>query len=128
MPLVLDESLLYIYRDWICEQGLAKVIRERCAVEAESEIADVSKISNYFKPETDKPDWQQVAVRTALRQNLTVISGGPGTGKTTVAAAISAMFLEQKPDIKICLCAPTGKAQARFAGIHTCANSQSELQ
>ena len=114
VPLVLDESLLYIYRDWICEQGLAKVIRERCAVEAELEIADVSKISNYFRSESDKPDWQQVAVRTALRQNLTIISGGPGTGKTTVAAAISAMLLEQKPDMKICLCAPTGKAQARL--------------
>ena len=114
VPLILDESLLYIYRDWICEQRLAKVIQERCAVEIESKISDVSKISNYFKAEIDKPDWQQVAVRTALRQNLTVVSGGPGTGKTTVAAAISAMFLEQKTDIKICLCAPTGKAQARL--------------
>ena len=55
-----------------------------------------------------------MAVFAALRQNLTVISGGPGTGKTTVATAISAGLLEENPDVKISLCAPTGKAQARL--------------
>jgi len=114
VPLILDESLLYIYRDWICEQGLAKAIKERCSLEIESEQPDISGISNYFKAMTDKPDLQQLAVLAASRQNLTVVSGGPGTGKTTVAAAISAMFLEQNKDIKITLCAPTGKAQARL--------------
>jgi len=112
VPLVLDGALLYIYRDWVCEQGLAKVILERCAVSNGMGEVDVSGISEYFKP--GEPDGQQMAVQAALRQNLTVISGGPGTGKTTVAAAISAMFLEQDPDIKINLCAPTGKAQARL--------------
>jgi len=102
VPLVLDESLLYIYRDWLCEQRLAKVIYERCAIETES-----AKICS----ETDS---QKLAVLAALRQNLTVISGGPGTGKTTVATAISAKFLEGNPEIKISLCAPTGKAQARL--------------
>ena len=115
VPLVLDESLLYVYRDWICEQGLAKAILQRCELENELGESDISGISNYFKPMTeDKPDWQQIAVLTASRQNLTVVSGGPGTGKTTVAAAVSAMFLEQNPDTKITLCAPTGKAQARL--------------
>lgn len=136
VPLILDESLLYIYRDWVCEQELAKVIMERCAVESETETIDVSKMSNYFKPETDKTDWQQIAVRTALRRNLTVISGGPGTGKTTVAAVISAMFLEQDPAIKISLCAPTGKAQARLQesisaqipGLNCSAQTKEQLQ
>ncbi|MCK4983463.1 MAG: exodeoxyribonuclease V subunit alpha, partial [Victivallaceae bacterium] len=101
VPLILDESLLYIYRDWVCEQRLAEVIKERCELEIKSE----SGIST---------DRQKMAVLAASRQNLTVVSGGPGTGKTTVAAAISAMFLEQNHDIKISLCAPTGKAQARL--------------
>jgi exodeoxyribonuclease V alpha subunit len=101
VPLILDESLLYIYRDWICEQRLAEVIKERCELEIKSE----NEIS------TDRP---KMAVLAASRQNLTVVSGGPGTGKTTVAAAISAMFLEQNKDIKISLCAPTGKAQSRL--------------
>jgi exodeoxyribonuclease V alpha subunit len=114
VPLILDASLLYIYRDWVCEQGLAKIIQGRCAIEIESEPVEICGISNYFKPMTDKPDYQQLAVLAASRQNLTVVSGGPGTGKTTVAAAISAMFLEQNSDIKISLCAPTGKAQARL--------------
>ncbi|MBU8901593.1 MAG: exodeoxyribonuclease V subunit alpha [Victivallales bacterium] len=115
VPLVLDESLLYVYRDWICEQGLAKAILQRCELENELGESEISGISNYFKPMTeDKPDWQQIAVLAASRQNLTVVSGAPGTGKTTVAAAVSAMFLEQNPDTKITLCAPTGKAQARL--------------
>ena len=100
VPLVLDEALLYIYRDWACEQRLTKMIHERCAA-TESE----SKVST---------DRQKLAVFAASRQNLTVISGGPGTGKTTIATAISTMFLEQNPDSKITLCAPTGKAQARL--------------
>ncbi len=118
VPLILDASLLYIYRDWLCEQTLAKVIQERCAADIEVEQFErndkISGISNYFRIMTDKVDWQQVAVFAALRQKLTVISGGPGTGKTTVAAAVSAMFIEQNPDTKISLCAPTGKAQARL--------------
>ena len=119
-PLVLDGSLLYIYRDWLCEQTLAREIRERCVAEPVFNITENSEkicgISKYFQPMNfaNGIDWQQMAVFAALRRNFTVISGGPGTGKTTVAAAICALLLEYDRNIQITLCAPTGKAQARM--------------
>jgi exodeoxyribonuclease V alpha subunit len=119
-PLVLDGSLLYIYRDWLCEQTLAREIRERCMAEPVLNITEnaekICGISKYFQPMNFAVgiDWQQLAVFAALRRNFTVISGGPGTGKTTVAAAICTLLLEHDRNIKITLCAPTGKAQARM--------------
>jgi exodeoxyribonuclease V alpha subunit len=117
-PLVLEGSLLYIYRDWFCERALAEIIRKRSMEKPEIKDLELSRkistISSYFSGTTDKIDWQQMGIFAALKQNFTVISGGPGTGKTTVAAAVCAMFLEENPDIKITLCAPTGKAQARL--------------
>lgn len=118
VPLILDASLLYIYRDWFCEQTLAEIIRERCRAGVEPVSDDLRKkadnISGYFRPVDGKPNLQRTAVLTALSRKFTVVSGGPGTGKTTVAAAVSALLLEQYPDLKITLCAPTGKAQARL--------------
>ncbi len=60
------------------------------------------------------PDWQRVATALALRQRLTVISGGPGTGKTTTVVNLLACLIAQQPDCRIALAAPTGKAAARM--------------
>jgi exodeoxyribonuclease V alpha subunit len=57
-------------------------------------------------------DWQRIAVLTALLGNLTIISGGPGTGKTTAIVNLLACLLEENPDCRIALAAPTGKAAA----------------
>ena len=69
-----------------------------------------------FFPDAPANDPQRAAVRTALRQRLCVVSGGPGTGKTTIVAAIVALLIElglAAPD-RIALAAPTGKAAARL--------------
>ena len=67
-------------------------------------------------PGADSGDRAAMAARTAACRRLCVVSGGPGTGKTTVAAAIVALFIELRlaaPE-RIALAAPTGKAAARL--------------
>ena len=57
---------------------------------------------------------QQQAVATALRRQLTIISGGPGTGKTTVIRSIVSALKSLDPALRIAITAPTGKATARL--------------
>ena len=67
-------------------------------------------------PGTAPDDRARVAARTAVGRRLCVVSGGPGTGKTTIAAAIVALFIELRLAApgRIALVAPTGKAAARL--------------
>lgn len=67
------------------------------------------------KDESLLVDWQKIAALMAITSNFTVISGGPGTGKTTTVLRMLLLLLcmaEQSP--QIALCAPTGKAAARM--------------
>ncbi|MES9881681.1 MAG: exodeoxyribonuclease V subunit alpha [Sedimenticola sp.] len=119
-PLVLDhQGKLYLYRYWEYQQQLADMLRQR----AESPISDVDEevlingLALLF-PDTNngQTDWQKVAAATAVLQRLTVISGGPGTGKTSTVVRILALLLQQAGDegLSIALAAPTGKAAGRL--------------
>lgn len=103
-PLVLDDAgRLYLRRYWEYEQSLARAILERCTGAGPV---------NSATPE----DLQKAAVATALNRRFTVISGGPGTGKTTTVLKILEAIIGQ-PDggrLRIALAAPTGKAAARL--------------
>ena len=70
-------------------------------------------------------DWQKVAALVAARSSLTVISGGPGTGKTFTVAKVLALILEQAGEKRctVALAAPTGKAAARLKGVIRSAKS-----
>ncbi len=57
---------------------------------------------------------QQDAVKMALSSSLSIITGGPGTGKTLIQKAILDIYRKQYPDGKICCCAPTGRAARRM--------------
>ncbi|MCK9196107.1 MAG: exodeoxyribonuclease V subunit alpha [Syntrophales bacterium] len=129
-PLILVGSRLYLYRYWEYENKLATILKQR--MEAVLPTFDENllreSLDRLFPPpvsdsETDgrqgvdtPTDWQKVAAFTAFAKSFSVISGGPGTGKTFTVAKILAFLSEQsggKP-LRIALTAPTGKAAARM--------------
>ncbi len=115
-PLILTaDGLLYLNRYWQDEQQVAKDIRHRA--QPLPKPPDKTVLQGFFADWQQKvadTDWQKVAVLSALSQQLTVISGGPGTGKTTVVLRILQALHLLQPDLRIALAAPTGKAAARL--------------
>ncbi|RXK87640.1 exodeoxyribonuclease V subunit alpha [Chlorobaculum sp. 24CR] len=119
-PLILDTAgRLYLYRYFRYEALLAEAIRARAASESGGidEVALAGQLDRYFAPSENAEDRQRQAALTALRRRFSVISGGPGTGKTTTVVRILALMLEQPGGerMHIALAAPTGKAAARLA-------------
>jgi exodeoxyribonuclease V alpha subunit len=136
-PLILDENRLYFERFYSSEKELINRINLRIkknikfSEKTEKEIAGVLK--GLF-PVTNEIDWQAVAALTSLLKYFTVISGGPGTGKTTTVIKILILLIElnskgllHSPDkpLNIVLCAPTGKAAARL--IEAIENSKKKI-
>lgn len=74
-----------------------------------------ARLLRYFgPPKDDEIDWQRVAAVVALSGRLTIVSGGPGTGKTTTVVGVLACLLDARNDLRIALAAPTGKAAQRM--------------
>jgi exodeoxyribonuclease V alpha subunit len=115
-PLILDGAgRLYLMRYFRYEQTLAQKIK---SLAAQSVHYDTARLRNglevLFPDKPEEPDWQKVASITAVTRGFSVITGGPGTGKTSTVARILALLLEQDPMLKITLAAPTGKAAKRL--------------
>ena len=118
-PLIFDQKRLYLRRYFYYEQGIvdfvAQVPELALAPEQKSKLKD--SLAQLFPnpPEGERMDWQKVAAAMATTSNFTVISGGPGTGKTTTILRILLLLLCLDPNNRnIQLCAPTGKAAARM--------------
>ncbi|MBQ1765677.1 MAG: exodeoxyribonuclease V subunit alpha [Aquincola sp.] len=120
MPLVLDDDdHLYLHRYFDYERRLARRLAQSAQAEPTLPTPEVAKrLQQLFRPNAallgGEADWQQLAAALALRGKLAVVSGGPGTGKTTMVVNLLACLLTQQPDARIALAAPTGKAAARM--------------
>jgi exodeoxyribonuclease V alpha subunit len=122
LPLVWDGRRLYLQRYWDYEVTVADDLRARAlsGVPATVETDAVGPaLDRFFGPDDPvEPDLQRAAVRTALTHRVSVIAGGPGTGKThTIAALLTALRQMPGPGggtLRVALAAPTGKAAARM--------------
>lgn len=120
-PLMLDEaSRLYLRRYWLYEHELATDLRTRAAVPAAAvdEARLRAAVAELLPVDSTAPipDWQHVAAVTAVLRRLCVISGGPGTGKTSTVVRFLALLAAESgaaPPV-VALAAPTGKAAARL--------------
>ncbi|MBN2041827.1 MAG: exodeoxyribonuclease V subunit alpha [Spirochaetes bacterium] len=118
-PLILDESgRLYLYKYWQYEQKLAENIKKRLYNDFSGIDLNVLHDSLFRLFDSDKDTDQRNASIVALLRKFCVISGGPGTGKTSTVIKILIMLIEQagirKEHLRIAIAAPTGKAAARI--------------
>jgi exodeoxyribonuclease V alpha subunit len=114
-PLVIDDGRLYLRYFFDLETRLATALTALTATPPRTDERLRAALDACFPPRPDaRADWQKVAVALALASRLAIISGGPGTGKTTTVAALIACLLELEPELRIVLAAPTGKAAARM--------------
>ncbi|HEC58065.1 MAG TPA: exodeoxyribonuclease V subunit alpha [Methylophaga sp.] len=114
-PLIMaDNGLVYLYRYWHDEQHVATAITQRHAEIALTNHQQLKQILAEWPTTIDGIDWQKVAVLMALTRQFSVISGGPGTGKTTIVLRLLHCLYQQRADLRIALAAPTGKAAARL--------------
>ena len=117
-PLILDDAnRLYLHRYWRYQEELAAAILKRgAATHFDRELLREGFGRIFPRSSDTETDWQRVAALAALSRRFCVISGGPGTGKTSTVVKVLALLLEQLggESCRIALAAPTGKAAARL--------------
>lgn len=117
-PLILDGNNLYLKRYYDYEISVAARLLSMAMTEPTAQILETNQlisILNHLYPNqlTQSIDWQKIATTVAFNKQLSIITGGPGTGKTTtVTKLLYLLCVSSKMVIR--LVAPTGKAAARL--------------
>jgi exodeoxyribonuclease V alpha subunit len=120
LPLIVDDgNRLYLHRYFDYERRLARQLTKRAGAPMDAVGAGLhERLDALFAANAvalgERVDWQRMAVALAMLRKLTIVSGGPGTGKTTTVVNLIACLLADDPDCRIRLAAPTGKAAARM--------------
>lgn len=126
-PFILFQNRLYFQRYFRYESSFLNRIYqflsdEKAVLPQRTALLNTHKelIQKLFESPVDDDrnnttDWQLVAALSGVLNNFTIITGGPGTGKTTTVAKILAILYSINPLLKVALAAPTGKAASRMA-------------
>ena len=116
-PLILEGNRLYLSRFWFYETQVAQSILAKLKSPV---LIDQTRFMPCLKRlfpninKTSNEAGQMVAVAIAASHRFSVISGGPGTGKTTTVVKLLSLLLSLAPEMRIQLAAPTGKAAMRL--------------
>ena len=127
-PFVLHNDRLYFQRYFKYETSIIEKLKSLIAAEAnmvsdritklESQVDLIKTLTTNYDINgltvKEQVDWQLVAVLQALLNQFTIITGGPGTGKTTTLAKLLIVLYALEPEAKVALAAPTGKASMRM--------------
>ncbi len=97
-PLRLVDGALYLERHFADQEAVRRALLSRLA----------------SAPNSGSPEGQEAAIALAMTSPVTVIAGGPGTGKTWTIRRIIERLRAEQPDALVALAAPTGKAAARM--------------
>ena len=109
-----DDTLLYLKSLFLAELGVARQVKALASGPHPLADIDVAAAMDWAEKKMGLQfaDTQRVAVREAVTKKLMVVTGGPGTGKTTIVRAILDVFLGKS--LRVLLCAPTGRAAKRL--------------
>jgi len=121
-PLRLVGSRMWLAKYFAQETEVARELRARTAVLPDDLDLEVlaAGLARLFPPAahphatTDPNADQRAAAAVCALSRVAVLAGGPGTGKTTTVSRLLALLLEQHPEWRVALAAPTGKAAARL--------------
>lgn len=110
-----DGNAIFLSRNRQAEQtaarNLARLLREsKHGFDVERELEEVQAELGIVLAERQKE-----AVRMVFRSQVSIITGGPGKGKTTVLGVILKLFERKEPEKQVLLCAPTGRARKRLS-------------
>jgi exodeoxyribonuclease V alpha subunit len=110
-PILILNNLICTHRNVFAEKSVIDALRLRAAHTTSNEITIETQIGSQFQLNKE----QASAVKAALTNGITFLTGGPGTGKTSVVTAIVKNFIQNGGSAKdIALAAPTGKAAKRL--------------
>ncbi|MGM0855882.1 MAG: exodeoxyribonuclease V subunit alpha [Pseudomonadota bacterium] len=122
-PLVLEGSRLYLRRYWQHEKRISAAVDVRLTQASHWPADETRTLLDQLFPRDDKnaehAQWQKIACALGVNTSFSVITGGPGTGKTTTVIRLLALLQSltinaNQPLLRISLAAPTGKAAARL--------------
>ena len=119
-PLVRVGTRLYLRRYWRYEREVESAILRRVNRRFPTRHLKTTLDALFPPPPSGKTDWQKIACARAAESAFSIITGGPGTGKTTTVVRLLALLQhialagDAATPLQIRLCAPTGKAAARL--------------